>query len=186
MRGNQAKALNLQTLSQLGKASPNLRLVSVQNLTREDGLAGITLRHKFREQPKGLLLGLLYEALQQKQVDVIAGSTTDGLIKSLGLVDPSKMTKTISRPRSSSGGAIANFGKIPRIGPESSAELGGKISEEDMRKLNYRELDGNSRKRDKWRGSFLQQNLAVLSPQRKVIGSFSPKSSLYMRKLLRI
>ena len=35
LRGDQAKTLNLQTLSQLGKASPNLRAGLAQNLTRE-------------------------------------------------------------------------------------------------------------------------------------------------------
>jgi osmoprotectant transport system substrate-binding protein len=86
VRGDDAKKLNLQTLSQLGKVAPKLRAgFGPEFKDREDGFPGLAKTYgiKFAEEPKELLLGLLYQALQQKEVDVIAGSTTDGLIQSL-------------------------------------------------------------------------------------------------------
>jgi osmoprotectant transport system substrate-binding protein len=118
VRGDQAKTLNLQTLSQLGKASPNLRAgFGPEFNEREDGFPGLAKTYgiKFREEPKELLLGLLYQALQQKQVDVIAGSTTDGLIQSLGLV-VLKDDKNYFPPYEAVPVVRSqNFGKIPRI-----------------------------------------------------------------------
>ena len=40
----------------------------------------------FGSAPRIMDLGLLYRALQEKQVDVVAGNSTDGLIATLGMV----------------------------------------------------------------------------------------------------
>ena len=41
---------------------------------------------RFAGPPKAMDLSLIYRALSQRQVDLIAGNSTDGLIDSLGLV----------------------------------------------------------------------------------------------------
>jgi osmoprotectant transport system substrate-binding protein len=41
---------------------------------------------QFRDAPRTMDLGLIYRALQNNQVDIVAGSNTDGLIAALDLV----------------------------------------------------------------------------------------------------
>ncbi len=57
-------------------------------LEREDGMSGL-LRHygfRFALPPREMDLGLLYQALSERQVDLVVGSATDGLIEALDLV----------------------------------------------------------------------------------------------------
>jgi glycine betaine/choline ABC-type transport system substrate-binding protein len=165
VRGDQAKTLNLQTLSQLGKASPKLRAgFGPEFNQREDGFPGLAKTYgiKFREEPKELLLGLLYQALQQKQVDVIAGNTTDGLIQSLGLV-VLKDDKNYFPPYEAVPVVRSQIlEKYPEL-RQVLAELGGKISEEDMRKLNY-QADGEQQEAGQVARQFLQQKLGGSQP----------------------
>ena len=81
--------LEVTTLSQLASVAPNLRLgVGYEFLERQDGYKGLvnTYGLKFAEAPRVMDLGLLYRALQNKSVDVVAGNNTDGLIAALGFV----------------------------------------------------------------------------------------------------
>ena len=52
------------------------------------GIAGLVKTYdlKFAEAPRVMDLGLLYRALENRSVDIVAGSNTDGLIAALGLV----------------------------------------------------------------------------------------------------
>ena len=56
-------------------------------LERKDGYQGLVRTYdlKFAEAPRVMDLGLLYRALQNRSVDIVAGSNTDGLIAALGL-----------------------------------------------------------------------------------------------------
>ena len=56
--------------------------VGYEFLTRSDGLANLDKIYGFHWQgtPKTMDLGLLYKALQQEQVDMAAGNSTDGLL----------------------------------------------------------------------------------------------------------
>ncbi len=49
---------------------------------REDGFRGLTAAYdlKFENAPRGIELGLIYQALMEGEVDFVAGSATDGLI----------------------------------------------------------------------------------------------------------
>jgi osmoprotectant transport system substrate-binding protein len=88
-------------------------------------------------------LGLLYRALQEKQVDFVAGNSTDGLIAALGLVVlgddrhyfPPYQAVTVVRE--------ATLEQHPDLRSVLDA-LGGKISDDDMRRMNYA-LDGEHR-----------------------------------------
>ncbi len=55
---------------------------------RPDGLAGLQAAYglKFEGSPRVMDLGLLYRALASKQVDMVAGNSTDGPIRALGFV----------------------------------------------------------------------------------------------------
>ena len=89
MRGDDARRLKVTTLSQLASFAPHLRLgVGYEFLERQDGYKGLVSTYglKFAEAPRVMDLGLLYRALQNKSVDVVAGNNTDGLIAALGFV----------------------------------------------------------------------------------------------------
>ena len=88
IRGQDAERLHLSTLSQSAQYTPQWRLgVGYEFEQRPDGLPGLekTYGLRFKESPRLMDLGLLYRALNQNQVDMIAGNSTDGPIKAFHL-----------------------------------------------------------------------------------------------------
>ncbi|WP_295991331.1 glycine betaine ABC transporter substrate-binding protein [Rugamonas sp.] len=82
MRGG---ADGAHTLSELA-ALPALRFgLSHEFIGRADGWPGLRQRYGLPQQPRGLDHGIAYEALVQRQVDVIDIYSTDAKIKQLGL-----------------------------------------------------------------------------------------------------
>ncbi|MDL2355690.1 MAG: glycine betaine ABC transporter substrate-binding protein [Pseudomonadota bacterium] len=82
MRGD---TLSVATLSELA-AHPELRLgLSHEFLGRADGWPGLARRYGLAQQPRGLDHGIAYEALAQRQVDVIDIYATDAKIRQYGL-----------------------------------------------------------------------------------------------------
>jgi osmoprotectant transport system substrate-binding protein len=107
-------------------------------MSRKDGYPGLvqTYRLRFAEPPREMDLSLSYQALANKQVDLIAGNSTDGLIEKLGLVQleddrhyfpPYEAAPIIRRD---------TLDRYPQIG-EVVNRLAGRITNEQMRKLNY-------------------------------------------------
>jgi osmoprotectant transport system permease protein len=89
VRGADARALGLATLSQLAAHAPSWRAAfGYEFLEREDGYRGLAKAYglRFREPPRVMDLTLIYRALAGKQVDVVAGDATAGLIDALDLV----------------------------------------------------------------------------------------------------
>jgi osmoprotectant transport system substrate-binding protein len=88
-------------------------------------------------------LGLLYRALRAKQVDVVAGSNTDGMIAALGL-----------RVLEDDKHYFPPYDAVPIVRPEALEriegmraaleQLSGRISTGDMRRMNYA-VDGEKR-----------------------------------------
>lgn len=139
MRGADARRLEAAKLSQLARFAPQLRLgVGYEFLERPDGYQGMVRTYglKFADQPRVMDLGLLYRALESKEVDVVVGSNTDGLIAALDLVVlqddahyfPPYEAVPIVRRRS--------LELYPELG-KMLAHLAGRISAQDMRQLNY-------------------------------------------------
>ncbi len=60
-----------------------------------EGLARVYGLH-FAEPPRILDLGLLYRALLEKQVDLVAGNSTDGLLSARDLGDPRRRQALLS------------------------------------------------------------------------------------------
>lgn len=146
MRGADARRLGLRTLSQLAAVAPQLRIgVGYEFLERPDGYSGLvsTYQLKFAETPRVMDLGLLYRALESKQVDVAVGSNTDGLIAALDLVVleddkhyfPPYEAVPIVRPS-----ALAKYAQAR----EALLRLAGRITAEDMRHMNYA-VDGEKK-----------------------------------------
>jgi osmoprotectant transport system substrate-binding protein len=145
MRGDLART-GVRKLSELAAIAPQLRMgVGYEFLERPDGFKGLAATYDlhFAEPPRVMDLGLLYRALQSRQVDVVAGSNTDGLIAALGLVVleddrhyfPPYEAVPIVHP--------ACFAKYPGV-HDALLHLAGKISAEDMRRVNYA-VDGEKK-----------------------------------------
>ncbi len=146
MRGDDARRRKVTTLSQLASVAPHLRLgVGYEFLERQDGYKGLVSTYglKFADAPRVMDLGLLYRALQNKSVDVVAGNNTDGLIAALGFVvlDDDKHY-------------FPPYDAVPIVRPQVFQEcpqakavfdrLAGRITADDMRKMNYA-VDGEKK-----------------------------------------
>jgi osmoprotectant transport system substrate-binding protein len=139
IRGDDAKDLHIRTLSDLAAVAPKWRAgVGYEFLERPDGFPGLSARYNlhFAGSPKVMDLGLIYRALVDHQVDVVAGNSTDGLIDALGLVAlvddrhyfPPYDAVPIVRQ--------STLERFPQL-RGALAELGGKLSASDIRGLNY-------------------------------------------------
>ena len=87
VRGEDATRLHLLTLSDAIGLAPQWRLgVGYEFEERPDGLHGLEAAYglHFNQQPRVMDLGLLYRALSERQVDMVAGNSTDGPIEALG------------------------------------------------------------------------------------------------------
>jgi osmoprotectant transport system substrate-binding protein len=146
MRGSDARRLRLKTLSDAAAISGQLRLgVGYEFIERPDGYKGLAAKYgfKFAEAPRVMDLGLLYRALQNNQVDIVAGSNTDGLIAALDLVvledDRHYFPPYDAVP-------IVRRETLERH-PEVAAalkKLSGRITADDMRRMNYA-VDGEKK-----------------------------------------
>ena len=158
IRGEDARRLNLRTISDLSRQAPQWRMgVGYEFLERPDGFAGLakTYNLHFAESPRVMDLGLLYRALGEKQVDVVVGSSTDGLIQARGLVvleDDKHYFPPYDAVPLVRQQTLARYPALR----DGLAELGGKISEEDMRRLNYA-VDGEHQDLKQLVAEFLRQ-----------------------------
>jgi len=146
VRGEDARQLNLRTLSEaVGPAMQWRAGFGYEFMERPDGFPGLARTYglKFARAPLLMDLGLLYRALDEKQVDIVAGSATDGVIDARGFVileddrhyfPPYEAVPIVNRKA---------FERHPML-RELLASLGGKISAEAMRRLNYA-VDGEHR-----------------------------------------
>jgi osmoprotectant transport system substrate-binding protein len=93
--------------------------------------------------PKTMDLGLLYRALDQGQVTMAAANTTDGMLSILDVKVLADDRKAFPPYQAS---VVVRYDSLhDHPGLEAAlAELSGKISADQMRKLNY-EVDGKHR-----------------------------------------
>ncbi len=146
IRGDDAQRLHLRTISEAGKYTPQWRAgFGYEFMERPDGYAGLARTYglKFAAPPRIMDLGLLYRALTEKQVDLVAGNSTDGLIGALHLA-------VLEDDRH----YFPPYQAVPIVRQETLTlhpgvraaldDLAGKISDEDMRHLNYA-VDGEHR-----------------------------------------
>jgi glycine betaine/choline ABC-type transport system substrate-binding protein len=146
VRGEDARRLGLKTISQAASFAPKWRAgFGYEFMERPDGYKGLaaTYELRFAESPRVMDLGLLDRALKDRQVDLVAGNATDGLIPALDLAvleDDRHYFPPYEGVPIIRGEALAHH---PEIG-QALGELAGKISDEDMRQLNYA-VDGQHR-----------------------------------------
>jgi osmoprotectant transport system substrate-binding protein len=139
IRGDDAKNLHLQKISDIVPLGPKWRAgVGYEFLERPDGFRGWSARYNlhFAESPKVMDLGLIYRALVDHQVDIVAGNSTDGLIDSLGLValaDDRHYFPPYDAVPIVRQSTLARFPQLRA----ALADLAGKLSAADIRRLNY-------------------------------------------------
>ena len=88
VRSEDAARLHVADLSQAAAVAAQWKLgVGYEFEERPDGLRGLEAAYglKFDGPPRTMDLGLLYRAIEQRQVDIIAGNSTDGPIQPLHL-----------------------------------------------------------------------------------------------------
>jgi osmoprotectant transport system substrate-binding protein len=146
IRGEDARRLNLKTLSQAAAFASQWRAgFGYEFMERPDGYAGLAAAYglHFAAPPRIMDLGLLAPALKDHQIDFAAGNATDGLIPALDLfvLDddrhyfPPYEAVAVVRQQTEQ--------QHPEVS-QAIAGLGGKISDQEMRQLNYA-LDGQHR-----------------------------------------
>src|SRR5690348_16591128 len=89
VRGQDAQRLHLRNTSDLVPYAPKMRAgFGYEFLERPDGYRGWSQLYglHFAAPPSVMDLGLIYRALVDKKVDIVAGNSTDGLIDALHLV----------------------------------------------------------------------------------------------------
>jgi osmoprotectant transport system substrate-binding protein len=158
IRGEDARRFGLKTISQAAAYTPKWRAgFGYEFMERPDGYKGLAATYGLRsaESPRIMDLGLLARALKDKQVDLAAGNTTDGLIPALDLFvleddkhyfPPYEAVPIIRQEM------LAHH---PEVG-QALNELAGKISDDDMRQLNYA-VDGQHRDVKQVVGEFLRK-----------------------------
>ncbi len=146
IRGEEAKRLNLKTISQAAQYTPQWQAgFGYEFLERADGYAGLAKAYglKFDKPPQQMEIGLMYQALAQKKVDLIAGNSTDGLIPVLDLFiledDKNYFPPYQAVPIFNQ----ATLQKYPEV-RDAIAQLSRLISNEEMQKMNY-QVDNQSR-----------------------------------------
>ena len=146
IRGEDARRLNIKTLSQATAFAPQWRAgFGYEFMERPDGYRGLAATYglHFAEPPRIMDLGLLARALKDHQIDLAAGNATDGLIPALDLFVleddrhyfPPYEAVPVMREQT-----IQQHPEVAQV----LAELAGKISDEEMQRLNYT-VDGQHR-----------------------------------------
>ncbi len=139
IRGDDARSRHLATLSDAAADPAGFTLgAGYEFLTRPDAYGALNRAYsiKWTAAPKSMDLGLLYQALEQKQVSMGAANTTDGLLNKLD-VTVLKDDKQVFPPYQACivirQEALAQYPNLRAI----LSQLSGKISDTDMRALNY-------------------------------------------------
>jgi glycine betaine/choline ABC-type transport system substrate-binding protein len=146
VRGEDARRLHLQSLSQAAAYTPQWRAgFGYEFMERPDGYKGLVATYglRFSALPRIMDLGLLTRALKDHQVDLIVGNMTDGLIPALDLfvLDDDKHYfppyEAVAVIREQT------LAEHPEV-KQALDELAERISDAEMRELNYA-VDGEKR-----------------------------------------
>jgi glycine betaine/choline ABC-type transport system substrate-binding protein len=146
IRESDARKHTVVTLSDAARYAPGWTLgVGYEFQQRPDGLAGLlkTYQLPLHGTPKTMDLGLLYKALEQGRVSMVAGNATDGQLSVLNAVVlqddqhyfPPYDCGFVVRPE-----IVKDYPALQ----QALDELVGRLSNQTMRKLNY-QVDGEHR-----------------------------------------
>ncbi len=146
VRGEDARRLHLKTISDVAAVAHDWRPgFGYEFMERPDGYQGLRNAYSlnFADAPRVLDLGLLYRALLDRQVDLVAGNSTDGLLaaRDLTVLEDNKHYF----PPYDAVPVVREdlFTRFPEAQP-ALLELKNTISNSEMQKMNY-EVDANHR-----------------------------------------
>jgi osmoprotectant transport system permease protein len=145
VRGDDARRLNLKTISDAAPQSPHWRAGFGQDfMSRADGYPGFSKAYglKFAEL-REMDLSLTYIALSSRQVDLIAGNSTEGRIATLDLFQLADDRRYFPPYEAVYLVRQDSLTRVPALA-EVLAKLANAISTDEMRRLNY-EIDGKKR-----------------------------------------
>lgn len=146
VRKSDAERLGLRNISDLARVAKTIRPGFGYEFTeRADGWTGLQKAYGLHvgTPPRSMDLGLTYKALTSNEVDLIAGSVTDGLIEPLGLVVLDD-DRHYFPPYDA---VVVRRNDIDERCKGASAaleSLRGTLDDATMRRLNY-EVDGHKR-----------------------------------------
>jgi osmoprotectant transport system substrate-binding protein len=146
IRGDDARRLRLTTLSEAANYTSKWHLgVGYEFEQRPDGLPGLSNAYglRFASAPRTMDLGLLYRALVNHQVDMIAANSTDGQIEALGLTvlqDDEHYFPPYQAVPLVRSDALKRWPQIQ----SALIALAGKVTAEDVRAMNQA-VDGQHR-----------------------------------------
>jgi osmoprotectant transport system substrate-binding protein len=139
IRGEDARRLGIHTLSEAAPDASQWRAGFGYEFTeRPDGYAGLAATYglHFAQAPEVMDLGLMYRALLDHQVDIVAGNSTDGILAARDLTilqddkhyfPPYEAVPVVRH---------ATLDEHPEV-RAALADLAGKISDAEMQKMNY-------------------------------------------------
>lgn len=139
VRGDEARRLGLKTISDAAKLTPTWQAgFGSAFLDREDGYKGLAQTYglKFADAPLAMNLSLTYRALAERQVDLISGDATNGLISKLDLFALEDDRRY-----------FPPYHAVPVVRTETLnlhpelrtliERLAGKVTDQEMRQMNY-------------------------------------------------
>jgi osmoprotectant transport system substrate-binding protein len=146
IRGYDARRMHLKTISDAVPYAAEWRAgFGYEFMERPDGYEGLARVYglHFAQTPRILDLGLLYRALLERQVDIVAGNSTDGILAARDLIileDDKQYFPPYDAVPVVRDQALLRH---PEVGAALN-DLAGKISDREMRKMNYA-VDGEHR-----------------------------------------
>lgn len=138
VRGRDARALGLRTIDDLGPLAAKWKAgFGYEFLQRDDGYAGLVRTYglRFGAAPRAMDLALIYRALSDGQVDVIAGDATSAMIDALGLTQLADDRNYFPPYDAVPVVRTASLLRQPAIA-RALADLAGRVSDRDMRMMN--------------------------------------------------
>jgi osmoprotectant transport system substrate-binding protein len=139
VNGPTARAKNLETLTDASKAAEAWMLgVGYEFEQRADGMGALEKTYHLRWQsaPKTMDLGLLYKAMEQGQVTMIAANATDGMLSKMDLKVLRDDQHAFPPYQVCVAARQDSMREIPGL-REALLELSGKFTNQGMQNLNY-------------------------------------------------
>lgn len=149
IRGEDARRSRIESLSDAARyaaGKEGWRLgVGYEFQQRPDGLPGLLKTYKLplKGSPKTMDLGLLYKALEQKQVDMVAANATDGQLAAMDVTVLKDDRRYFPPYQAALTVRADTLAAHPGL-KDALALLSGKFSDEIMRALNH-QVDGKHR-----------------------------------------
>jgi osmoprotectant transport system permease protein len=139
VRGEDARRLGLHTISDVARYTEQWRPgFGAAFLDREDGYRGLINHYglRFADEPRAMDLSLIYRALADKQVDLVAGDATNGLIAKLDLYALEDDKRYFPPYHAAPVIRSETLNRYPELRGVLD-RLAGKVSDQEMRQMNY-------------------------------------------------